>query len=61
MFIDWPTTLVFMMARQGWNPHSGYFAFGRPPRQLIGRLLRGQAPDLDPQATIRQQEIEVCV
>lgn len=61
MFIDWPTTLVFLMGHRGWNPHGGYFAFGRPPRQLIANLLRGQVPALEPQPTIRQQEVEVCV
>jgi len=38
VFADWPALAVFVSGH-GWNPHSGYFALGRPPRQRIAAIL----------------------
>jgi hypothetical protein len=42
--------MLFVTFWYGWNPHSGYFMQGRPPRERISALLRDPKlfPRLDP-------------
>ncbi len=34
-----PSLMMFATFWRGWDPHGGYFTFGRPPRQRIRELL----------------------
>ena len=51
LFAEWPVLTLFATFWMGWNPHSGYFTFGRAPRRRIAALLRhpGHFPPRDDQ------------